>query len=1006
MSISAFTRLRGAICALLLLAILATLLPAQRAAAQQNVVLGREEVNNVFYRWLFERPDVFQKRAIAVEDLIRTGLVLHTPNYDSAETLRQLDEFEARYFTLLGPGGNDAEYRANLPYATIARAMFDAALQTPALKDSVEQVYRELNAETSTAIAGGQYNAQERVILETIQEGITSSNAYRTLLAKRMDAAQARAKADPKFAKLWDEYFVSHTEYSIADIDALAFLAEHPEAPIPQQVRDAIRPDGSMEISLADLQQLARDEFGRINASIDDMQKTLVTISAQQGELVDFMRNEQARREAEALAEAKAQEHQLKLQAASSSVFIVSTLVGLKYPERGKQIAVVGQSLIKVGDSLTGYVKTVAGMSALGASLSTVVLTGNVLGAVINIVSLFGPKEPPPEQIILEEIGKLRQQVNELRTEMHTRFDRVDAQLNTIYSTMHQRFDQIDIKLGKITGSLEEIQQSLLTLSLALNRMERNNFEYLDALGRRPLREAINGALGYQPRTGLEMPYQPEFVTYENTFHSWGTLNAFDALSAGPTERDYSDAAVLAELSAAPLDANLNYLNGWLVAHGMQPFANRRLAGLRDWTFASRAYADLGLDWPAHLKRINLQRQAALDAVGDDLEQALLNISTIDTPSGPQGNGPLFSGVSAYYTSKLQALDQELLASEVAFARDVQTSLQREVPFALYGGLDQSLPYRPAEFSTWSCGGRYSFQLATPHNLRNMVSSYDRFALADYLGVSPLQVCFGYDWVDVVEECYPTPYDCAQYGKLKVRLAVVSENVLLARSEVVGDPQKISGDIAESLTRAWPAIKRRFETLLGGMTQPIPLTPEGAQRLETVSGELASKLAELQRAHSNRVLIEVTRGPLQASVVELAGAKKLLESFVVLGMPQAMSSDDLLRSLLFSKEELIDGQQLASFYAPATLSVTEAPSGAQLTSSPRSRLLQTGQKRSDALAKLLSDYLGGISTATYREDNTLVAGARFDLVMARIIADPNAPRPGQGRFIFLPLLRR
>ncbi len=135
-------------------------------------------------------------------------------------------------------------------------------------------------------------------------------------------------------------------------------------------------------------------------------------------------------------------------------------------------------------------------------------------------------------------------------------------------------------------------------MSLALSRMERNNFEFLDALGRRPLLTAMNGAVGYRERTGLDMPYQPDFIEYENIFQTWGTVNAFDALSAGPAQRDYSDGQVLAELSAYPLDANLNYLNGWLRANGLTPFATKRLASPRDWALCQpwpiRAWTSTG----------------------------------------------------------------------------------------------------------------------------------------------------------------------------------------------------------------------------------------------------------------------------------------------------------------------------------------------------------------------------------------------------------------------------
>jgi hypothetical protein len=628
-------------------------------------------------------------------------------------------------------------------------------------------------------------------------------------------------------------------------------------------------------------------------------------------------------------------------------------------------------------------------------------MTGNVLGAVMNVVSLFGPQQPTPEQMILEEIGKLRQQVDQLRTEMHTRFDQVDKQLTTIYSTMHERFNQIDIKLGKITTSLEEIQQSLLNLGMALDRMERNNFEYFDALGRRPLREAINGALGYEERTGLEMPYQPDFVNYENIFHTWGTINAFDALSAGPTERNYSDGQVLAELSAAPLDANLNYLNGWLSAHGMTPFATRRLPSPRDWAFASRAYAELGQDWPEHLRRIAPQRQALLDAVGTDLQQALQNISTIQTPSGPQGNAPLWSELTNYYNAKLEALDRALLDHETAFVKEVQTALGRPVGFDLYGGLDQPLAYQPTDFATMTCGGGYGEQIRVmaPRNLQNMVPAYHRYALADYLRLNQTAVCWYPELVDKFEQCYNGV--CEFYGFVTVQIVVKSPMGEVAQRTFRGYPAKWNSDVRSLVVSQWATIYRpKIEGELAGVTPPAADTAP-------ITSKLANRLAELQRTHAGRVLSELNSGSLRATAVELAGARKLLESFITLGFPQALANDDFLRSLLFSDEAIIDNQQVAVAYTPPPAqSATEATGEAQLLLSPRLKLLETGKKRREALAKLLTEYLGSISTQNYREDNALIGGARFDMALARAFADPNAPSPGQQRVVFLPLLLR
>ncbi len=1016
MSRNIFARRRPWLGVLVLIFLLTTLLPAHNASAQTepaHIELTPKEVDEAIYvNWLNTFPNLEEAPVIRqLEQDMLQGLVgtrferdSHNPNgVNTNEIFKQAAALQQRYIKRLGPGAYDPGFREGLSPRVIVEAMVTAALETPAFKASAKEYYKEWRDYSIKAV--DVVPDEERPYFEAFTGDDALLSAARTLKQQQAKNVLKRAKADPNFAKQHDQAFAQANGVKLEGFSAKSHLAEHPEA-APSEIRNAIEPDGSLEIAVADLDKLTKDALNNINAAIDDTQKTLGTITKDERELVDALNDEVARQKAMALAEAKYAENQRRLTAASSGISIISTLVGFKYPERGKQIAVVGQSAIQIGEALNGWLLATAGLKGLSkiGSLSTVVMTGNVLGAVINVVNLFGPQQPTPEQMILEEIGKLRQQVNELRTEMHSRFDRVDAQLTTIYKTMHERFNQIDIQLGKITGSLQEIQQSLLTLGIQLDRMERNNVEYLDALGRRPLREAMNGALSYQERTGADMPYQPDFVNYENIFHTWGTINAFDALNAGPTERNYSDAQVLAELSTAPLDANLNYLNGWLLAHGMQPFATKRLPSPRDWAFASRAYATLGRDWPQHLARISAGRQTSLDAVGSDLQQALQNISTIQTPSGPQGNGPLWSGLTAYYRSKQEALDYALLDKETTFVKSVQTDLGRPVGFDLYGGLDQQLATSPTDFATMTCGGGYGEQIRVPapRNLKNMVPAYNRYALADYLGLNTTTVCWYPDLVDKVDYCQGGV--CEPYGTVTVLIVVKSPLGVIAQRTFRGYPAKWNSEPRSLVVSQWAtAYRPKIEAELAGVT---PAAADTA----ALTNKLATKLAELQRIHAGRVLNELsglTSGPLRAKAVELAGAKKLLESFMTLGFPQAVGNDDMLRSLLFSKESLLDNQQVALAYMqPPALSATTAISEAQLLVNPRVELLNTGKKRGEALSNLLTDYLSAISTNNYDEDQALVASARFDMAMARVIADPSAPVPGQNRAIFLPLVGR
>ena len=80
-----------------------------------------------------------------------------------------------------------------------------------------------------------------------------------------------------------------------------------------------------------------------------------------------------------AIAEAKAKEHQLKLAAASSAVSIVSTLVGLKYPERGKQIAVIGAGTMGNG---IAHVVSLGGYDVAALEQETAAFTSTRFGVV------------------------------------------------------------------------------------------------------------------------------------------------------------------------------------------------------------------------------------------------------------------------------------------------------------------------------------------------------------------------------------------------------------------------------------------------------------------------------------------------------------------------------------------------------------------------------------------------------------------------------------------------
>ncbi|MFN8489946.1 MAG: hypothetical protein U0350_20335 [Caldilineaceae bacterium] len=971
---------------------------APHVPADQPVVIPKDLVDSSVFAASWGSS---YKDADAIRNLIEAEFFLRLPNLNEEALGRIMDDFHRKAEQTIPPGG--------VPYGRydeIVHSMLDIALQTPELRPLVPDVWKNLQSNpdrfpvsgidspTSVAESARRFDLGNRLI-----------DLAPDLLRQLRDCAQQR----PAVANVYDKENHSALNISIRD-SATQIITENSNVTILNEIRNQIGPDGSINISLNDLKNLSTTEFGKIETSIQDMQQTLVEIDKNQTVLVDYIKDQQKRQQQQAVAAAEAAKYKLELQAAHSTISIVSTLAGFIDKKAGKDIAVVGESALKIADSMKGWLDAVAGLSALDkvTSLSTVVMTGNVLGAVMNVVGLFGDSGPTPDQQILEEIGKLRQDVSQLRTEMHDRFDRVDKELNTIYSTMQDRFNQIDLQLGKLNAKLDEIQRSLLDLDNKLSRIERDNFEFLDALGRRPLLEAINGGLGYQARTGQTMPFQPDFVNYENIFQTWGTVHAFDALATGPSQRDYSAGAVLGELNAFPMDTNINYLNGWLIANGYPGISNKRLASPRDWLFAVRAYNQLGVEWPQYMKQIDPQRQASLNAIGADLEDAMHNISTLSVVTGTVGNNPLFAQVIAYYQGKLGQMDSTVQAAETSF---VQDQLKLDKKLNLYGGLDQPLDYQAPELSQMTCGG-LDPALATPSSVKSQLPNFNRHNLAEYFGLGTLSACVFGKLLNPQRVCQPGKDACDTQGDMQVSISVRfhhnalnTDTTLNSQSMVFGSVLiKADDDATSYVIRNWDFYAAVFDSRA---TSDAPTPTQAAQRaalLAQITADLTPKFADYQQQWDKNVQDQLTGGVLHPAAIELAGSKALLNSFVNLGLPRAVDTDDFIHAMLYGDQSLMDDSQIVQSYAiSANLSLTTT----DILVNPRLVIGQAAQKRQQAFTTLINHYLDAITAKQYGEATDYLADARRALdLTARVVQVDGPTTPSGGNQIYLPLVKR
>jgi hypothetical protein len=134
--------------------------------------------------------------------------------------------------------------------------------------------------------------------------------------------------------------------------------------------------------------------------------------------------------------------------------------------------------------------------------------------------------------------------------------------------------------------------------------------------------------------------------------------------------------------------------------------------------------------------------------------------------------------------------------------------------------------------------------------------------------------------------------------------------------------------------------------------------------------------------------------------VELAGGKALLDSYIMLGFPRAVANDDLLRSLLFGSQRVVDDGVVSDFYATAISDTTTITTTLFMTNT-RVALGQVALQRADALDGLLRQYLDAVGATTHVEEFSLAANTRLALRVSQRLAKLEMHGP-----VFLPLIRR
>ncbi|GAA2870085.1 hypothetical protein GCM10010517_30220 [Streptosporangium fragile] len=389
-----------------------------------------------------------------------------------------------------------------------------------------------------------------------------------------------------------------------------------------------------------------------------------------------------------ALEESK--KRQEDIDAVAQGIGLLTTLIGFADEKAAKQAAGVGAAAIRIATAVNEYLPKIAGKGIGKAifSMGTAALTGNVISAISDLLPLFQAGQPTPEQLIMEQLGQLRQEVANLHNAMNEQFSRVNEALNVIYGDMMGKFDEIlklqqatVAQLTQIQGQLQGIQQSVDTWAAEIIKSLQNT-NLKDA------RAAMNRYIGYEKTYGKPIPTLDEYAAVMNELHFSAVTQAreepFVPSPSNYLQHEGNPVALLDTYEAS------GGADGFLSWYGKKrhtwPAQASNPPNLAVWLTMAHGYVRMAMENQNYAKQIDGQRTADIVARGLEIESAARELSK--PLAEPRADGTrtndLFTGLTGDYKKAVADLSEEL--------KRIQKEVTDGKGYRLFGTADQALP--------------------------------------------------------------------------------------------------------------------------------------------------------------------------------------------------------------------------------------------------------------------------------------------------------------------------
>jgi hypothetical protein len=120
-------------------------------------------------------------------------------------------------------------------------------------------------------------------------------------------------------------------------------------------------------------------------------------------------------------------------------------------------------------------------------------------------------------------------------------------------------------------------------------------------------------------------------------------------------------------------------------------------------------------------------------------------------------------------------------------------------------------------------------------------------------------------------------------------------------------------------------------------------------------------------------------------------------------MPRAVSNDEFVHAMLYGSQQIVDDRLLAQEYA---LKLAQPITQTSFTYNPRLILGEVADQRREVFGGLVNGYLNAITAKEHSEEADYIANTRRALDLTMQVVKIESEAPGNGKWIFLPMVLR